>query len=231
MRLDGARPDEVERRAAEIAAPAPGTVRVHNEGETGQAISPTLQAQDAGAGARLFRNHALSGLWLARTLVRRRRRREPRHGGGNWGIRPSRRCWRGGANGRRSSKKWERSWSAAASTPAGRGVAPLPPPLAPRVEWPELVRGDESRHAAALARTVAAAAEARDRGLLGELTALRLVRAAAERLGVTFDPAAELSPPRRQGAQPSPKARRSAAPAASTAARASSENPGAWKKA
>ena len=199
VRLDGARPDEVERRAAEIAAPAPGTVRVHNEGETWQAISPTLQAQDAGAGARLFRNHALSGLgW-------------PEHWFGGGGDVNRATAAEMGDPAFKTLLARRREWTAILEEvgalvvrrrldPAGRGaaplpdgVAPLPPPLAPRVEWPELVRGDESRHAAALARTVAAAAEARDRGLLGELTALRLVRAAAERLGVTFDPAAELA--------------------------------------
>ena len=190
VRLDGARPDEVERRAAEIAAPAPGTVRVHNEGETWQAISPALQAQDAGAGARLFRNHVLSGLgW-------------PEHWFGGGGDVNRATAAEMGDPAFKTLLARRREWTAILEEvgslvvrrridPAARGAAPLEARYTPRVEWPELVRGDESRHAAALARTVAAAAEARDRGMIGELTALRLVRAAAERLGVTFDPAAE----------------------------------------
>ena len=216
----------MERRAAEIAAPAPGTVRVHNEGETWQAISPTLQAQDAGAGARLFRNHALSGLgW-------------PEHWFGGGGDVNRATAAEMGDPAFKTLLARRREWTAILEEvgalvvrrrldPAGRGVAPLPPPLAPRVEWPELVarrrippRGGAGAHRGRGGRSPRPRAARRAHGAApgarGGRTAGRDVR--PRRRTRRGEGAGRL--------RLSPKARRSAAPAASTAARASSRTPG-----
>ena len=87
--------------------------------------------------------------------------------------------------------------------PAGKSMFDLDnpdPDLAPSVEWPEMVVRDASRHAAALAQTTGAVAVALDRGLLSEATALRLLRALAERLGVEFDVDQELEAARAETA-------------------------------
>lgn len=73
--------------------------------------------------------------------------------------------------------------------------------LTPAVEWPETAVRDAARHASALSEVAAAATAAADRGLLREETALKLIRAVAEPLGVAFDPASELVAAREEAAR------------------------------
>ena len=201
VRLDGAQPEEVARRAAEIAAPAPGTVRVHNESETWSAITPGLSSDDVDTSARLLRNHVLSGLgW-------------PEHWFGGGGDVNRATAAEMGDPAFKALAARQREWSAILEEvaacvirrrrdPSGR-TPPRPDPgpdLAPTVEWPEMVTRDESRHADALARVTGAVVPALDRGLMSELTALRLIRAVAERLGVAFDAEAELAAARAEAA-------------------------------
>jgi hypothetical protein len=65
--LKGATPDEVKKRAGEISAPPPGSVRVHNDAEEWKAETPELNAVDTSTGARLFRNHVLGGATMPET--------------------------------------------------------------------------------------------------------------------------------------------------------------------
>jgi hypothetical protein len=59
--LKGATPEEVQKRASQIHAPKPGSIRVHNDSEEWKAESPELGQYESAAGARLFRNHILGG--------------------------------------------------------------------------------------------------------------------------------------------------------------------------
>ena len=60
--VTGAKPEEIAERAAKVTAPAPGSVRVHNESENWAALAPELGGRDLGETSRLFRNHLLGGL-------------------------------------------------------------------------------------------------------------------------------------------------------------------------
>lgn len=62
--LKNANETEVTKRASEINAPAPGSVRVHNDSEEWNAVSPGLQTADTTEQARLLRNHSLGGATL-----------------------------------------------------------------------------------------------------------------------------------------------------------------------
>ena len=200
--LAGADEEAVAKRAAEISAPAPGNVRVHNDSETWQALAPQLGAHDAGEGARLYRNHILGvGAF-------------PEHWFGGGGDVNRATAAEMGDPGFKTLAMRQRLWTqilrcAAAHAirrrldPAGKSMFDLDnphPDLAPSVEWPEMVVRDASRHAAALAQTTGAVAVALDRGLLSEATALRLLRALAERLGVEFDVDQELEAARAETA-------------------------------
>ena len=193
VRLDGATEAEVRARAAEIAAPAPGTVRVHNESESWSAIAPTLNADQVDSSARLLRNHVLSGMgW-------------PEHWFGGGGDVNRATAAEMGDPAYKTLAARRREWSAILEEvascvirrrpdPSGRsGWAPPAADMTPSVEWPEMAARDESRHAQALSRVAGAVAAARDRRLMSDATALRLIRAVAERLGVSFDVDAELA--------------------------------------
>ncbi len=59
--MKGATPEEVLERARKIEAPKPGSVRVHNDAEVWQAVTPGLNAGDTDKIARMMRNQALGG--------------------------------------------------------------------------------------------------------------------------------------------------------------------------
>lgn len=200
--LAGADADDVARRAREIAAPAPGTVRVHNEAERWTALSPGLGGEDAGATARLLRNHMLSGFgW-------------PEHWFGGGGDVNRATAAEMGEPAFKSLAMRRREWTAILEEVAAYVVrrrldpsatsadgSDLGADLTPAVEWPETAVRDAARHASALSEVAAAATAAADRGLLREETALKLIRAVAEPLGVAFDPASELAAAREEAAR------------------------------
>lgn len=193
--LKGANKDEVERRAREIAAPAAGDTRVHNENEIWEAVTPDLKAEDAQVGARLFRNHVLGGLTL------------PEH-------------WFGGAaevnraTGDSMAEPTEKMFEVRQAlvglhlVEVGRFVLRahwglLEPDAEPSaaqakvlaelaVQWPEMTTKDTTRYAAALQQVVSATLLAITDGVLTHETALRLIAAIAEQLGVEIDPEAEM---------------------------------------
>ena len=198
--LTGANPDEVIKRANEIKAPEPGSVRVHNETEIWRAEAPDLKAFESGEAARLWRNHLLGGLAFP----------EHWYGGG------------GDVNRAAASEMGEPAFKALAmeqnlwseilcrlasfvvwrwQDPTGAS-APDPadpdPDLTPRAEWPELVDRDLTKHSMALQQTVSAGVLAIDRGLLSEETVTRMIASVAARLGVEIDPAAEMEKAREE---------------------------------
>ena len=198
--VTGANPEEVEERAAKVTAPAPGSVRVHNESEAWQALAPKLGGRDLGETSRLFRNHLLGGLAI------------PEHWFGGGGDVNRATAAEMGDPAFKTLKVRQRLWSEILRRAAGVALArrldptgstwpdPADPDLAISVEWPEMVVADASRHAAALAQTAGAVGLAIDRGLLTEATGLRLLAALAERLGVDIDVATELEAAREEAA-------------------------------
>lgn len=191
--LTGASPEEVEARAKKIAPPAPASVRVHNDAEKWETKSPSLQATDAAAGARLFRNHVLGGATI------------PEH-------------WYGGAEdvnrstGQSMAEPTEKmlemrqrqvgfiledigryvvrsQWDALDRELSESEAAVLD---TLRVEWPEMTAKDTTKYASALAQIVVAVASLLDDGLITRETALRLVATMAARLGVDIDVESEL---------------------------------------
>jgi hypothetical protein len=191
--LAGASPDEVKTRAKEITAPKPGSVRVHNESETWSAQTPDLKAVDSAEGAKLFRNHVLGGATV------------PSH-------------WYGGGDdvnrstGESMSEPTEKmllmrqrtlgymltdigryvlrsAWQALDRELNAKEAKVLSTLTA---AWPEMTNKDITKYAAALMQIVSGIAGLLDEGLITRETALRLVTAVAERLGVEIDVDEEL---------------------------------------
>lgn len=192
--LTGASPDDVTARARQITAPKPGSVRVHNEAEAWEAKSPSLQAADSAEGARLFRNQVLGGATLP----------EHWYGGGGDVNR---------ATGESMAEPTEKMllmrqrvigymltdigryvvrshWDALDRELTAEEAATLGTLVA---AWPEMTSKDITKYAAALQQIVAAAAGLLADGLVTRETALRLVTAMAERLGVEIDASEELT--------------------------------------
>ncbi len=192
--IKGRDQDYVDKRAREITAPEPGSVRVHNDSEEWRPLSPALGSAESSENARLFRNNILSAATL------------PEHwfGGG------------GDVNRATAGEMGEPTFKVISMrqrqlghilSEVGtyvirqklrilygsdiEGVAD-PSIYKIKVEWPELTARDTSKYATALQQVVVAVGVASDRGLLGMETAVKLIGEMAERIGVTIDPAAEL---------------------------------------
>lgn len=191
--LTGATPDEVAARAKTISAPRPNSVRVHNEGETWKAEAPDLNAYDAAQAARLIRNHMLGGATV------------PEH-------------WYGGAedvNKSTGSSMTEptekmldmrrtligymlaqvgqyvvRSHWGVLDTELSAEQADTLGTIT--VQWPEMTSKDTTKYAAALQQAVASVLQLVAESLLTRETALRVVAALAQQLGVEIDVETEL---------------------------------------
>lgn len=200
--LQGATQEEVEARASRISAPKPGGVRIHNQAETWDAVTPDLKAADNAEAARLFRNHVLGGGTVP----------EHWYGGGGDVNRAT-----GDSMGEPTFKIFsmrQRFLGHMLETIGQYQIyrriyptGPLPDPadfdpaLRVRCDWPEMSPRDTTKYAAALQQVVASAAVAVDRGMLSEETGVMLVAAVAGRLGVDVDPKAELEAARAEGAK------------------------------
>jgi len=158
--MKGATGDQVKQRAKEIGPPKPNSVRVHNDAEEWNAVTPELQAGDTKEAARLFRNHMLGGAT------------SPEH-------------WHGGAddvNRATGDSMSEPTFKVLSSfqddvdstledlgifvinrrmDPSGGAVFIDPynpdPDFLPQCVWPELTARDTTKYAAALQQVVAAA--------------------------------------------------------------------------
>ena len=192
VKLTGATPDDVKKRAADIKRPGRNSVRVHNDQEEWQALAPDVNAADRAESARMFRNHSLGGATI------------PEHWFGGGGD-----VNRGAASemgepffklatARQTTLKYMLQeigsyvlWQRAKRS----GQVPDWGDEAWKVvaKFPEMVSKDVTKLAAALQSTVAACAAALGERLLTRATALQIIAIAAKRLEVDIDPEAELA--------------------------------------
>lgn len=190
--LKGATPEEVKKRAKEITAPRPGSVRVHNDSEEWKSETPDLKAADSAEGARLFRNHILGGSTIP----------EHWYGGASDVNRAS-----GDSMGEPTFKSFvmRQTYLGYMLEEIGRyvirqkeladsGREPdlFDPTYKISAQWPEMVARDTTKYAAALQQVAAALTIALDRNILTEETAARILENISGRLGVEFDAAEEI---------------------------------------
>ena len=193
VKLTGATPEEVATRAGQIGPPAPGSVRVHNDEEEWEAVTPDLKATDGAEGARLFRNHILGAATL------------PEHWfGGGGEVNRSTSESMGEPTFKLMSLRQQflgamltecgryqirqREWAT-----TGREPDLFDPVYQIEARFPEMIVKDTTKYAGALQQVVVACGLAIDKGLLSDRTALALIDAIAGRLGVGIDTEAELA--------------------------------------
>lgn len=191
--LKGATPEEVAKRAKEITAPKPGSVRVHNDSEAWTAETPDLKAADSSESARLFRNHILGGGTLP----------EHWYGGG------------GDVNRAAAAEMGDPTFKMFVMRQTYLGYMLetighyqirqielkekrrepdlMDPIYKIRVQWPEMVASDTTKYAAALVQVAQGVAMAIDRGLMTDETAVRIIENMSGRLGVEFDAEEEIT--------------------------------------
>lgn len=192
--LKGATPEEVEKRAKTIAVPRSGGVRVHNDAEQWDAVTPDLKSVDGSSFARLFRNHLMGGAALP----------EHWYGGGGDVNRataaemdaPTLKTF----TMRQTMLKYILvqlgSFVIRSRLKALYGSAPDqaadPAVYRCRAEFPEMASEDISRYATALAQVVAAVASAIREQLVTRRTGVGIIALVAARLGLDIDADAEL---------------------------------------
>jgi hypothetical protein len=189
--ITGADDTKIKQKAREIKPPTPGSVRVHNDSEKWQAVSPEIGAYESAAAGRLFRNHVLGGATI------------PEHwfGGGGDVNRAT-----GDSMGEPTFKAFSmrQRFLKHMLESVGRYVirqkliAETGEPdwwdarLACEAVFPEMTARDTTKYAAALTQVVTAVNMAIDAGRMSEETGVAMIAAVAGRLGVEIDPEAEL---------------------------------------
>lgn len=184
--LKGSNSEDVAKRALEIAPPAPNSVRVHNDSETWNAITPDIKSADTSESARLLRNHVLGGATLP----------EHWYGGGGDVNRATGESMGDPAfkmmSMRQRTIKYMleqiarfaiRQWALKNQRTVDLGNGDL----LPSAVFPEMIARDTTRYAAALQQVVVAAGMAVERGLISRKLALRMIAAVASQLGVEID--------------------------------------------
>ncbi|AMO36730.1 hypothetical protein AC731_007105 [Thauera humireducens] len=194
--ITGADDTKIKQKAREIKPPTPGSVRVHNDSEKWQAVSPEIGAYESAAAGRLFRNHVLGGATI------------PEHwfGGGGDVNRAT-----GDSMGEPTFKAFSmrQRFLKHMLESVGRYVirqkliAETGEPdwwderLGCEAVFPEMTARDTTKYAAALTQVVTAVNSAIDAGRMSDETGVALIAAVAGRLGVEIDPEAELTAARK----------------------------------
>ncbi len=184
--LKGANDDAVKQRAREIAPPSPNSVRVHNDSETWNAVTPDIKSGDTSESARLLRNHVLGGATLP----------EHWYGGGGDVNRATGESMGDPAfkvmSMRQRTIKYMleviarfaiRQWAIKNQRSVDLGDGDF----LPSAVFPEMIARDTTRYATALQQVVVAAAMAVERGFISRKLALRMIAAVASQLGVDID--------------------------------------------
>ena len=186
------------KRAKEITAPKPGSVRVHNDSETWTTETPEFKSADSAETAKTLRNHSLGGATI------------PEH-------------WFGGASdvnratgdsmGEPTFKMFimRQTFIGYMLVTMGRYVIRkreiansnrepdlFDPIYKISAQFPEMVARDTTKYASALQQVASALTIALDRGILSEETAVRMLENISGRLGVEFDAATELAAARKE---------------------------------
>lgn len=197
--LKGATEETVKARAAEIDVPTSGGVRVHNDAETWEAVTPDIQAGNGAEASRLFRNHILGGMSLP----------EHWYGGG------------GDVNRNTASSMDETTEKVMAMRQQvwkyilemvgqyqvnmrlqaifGEGFDFTDPDYEVQAEFPEIATKDTTAYASALQQVIIGASAAVTQGLLSQESAVAIIAFVATRLGVPIDAAEELERVREMG--------------------------------
>lgn len=200
VELTGANQDEVDRRAAKMSPPAPGSMRVHNESEKWNAVTPELQAADGNVAARLFRNHILGGMtipehWFGGAADVNRATGESM-AEPTQKIFEMRQAFLGHALVEVATYVLRAHWGVLedeALTPEQKAIV-----RGLGVEWPEMTTKDTSKYASAIGAVVSAVTTSIDAGLMTDETALAVIAVLAAQLGVDIDPVEELKKAREQ---------------------------------
>ncbi len=192
--LKGADAATVIQRAKEIQAPAPNSVRVHNDSETWAAVSPNLATYEAAAGARLFRNHILGSRTLPPTWFADGEDANKSNSQGmaepTERVLESRQTYLGYAIAETMRYVLRSAWNALDRDVTEDEQAILD---TVRVDWPSLTAKDTTKYSSAFQQTVAAGAQAIAEGLLTRETVVALLASLASQLGVEIDADAELA--------------------------------------
>lgn len=197
--LTGATEAQVKERASQISPPSPMSIRVHNDAEKWDAISPKLESADASETLRVIRNEVLGGGSIP----------EHWYGGGGDVNRataaemdePTYKVFR------RRQLLWQAILEAEArhvirSHLVASGRSPvIPDDMLPKADFPAMQSVDVARYAQALAQLVGAVASAIQAGLLTEETGVALIASVAEKFGIEIDPVEELKKAQKQKAK------------------------------
>ncbi len=188
--LRGATEETVKKRASEIEVPSSGGVRVHNDAETWQAVTPDLQAANGAENARTVRNHILGGSTL------------PEHWYGGGGDVNRSTAGEMGEPTFKTFKFRQTEWKHILETVCFYAVysrlektGNIPEDLRdyrPVAQFPELTHRDTSVYAAALQQTVVAVGIAVEKGMMTEETAVSVIGSMISRIGIEIDPVEEL---------------------------------------
>ncbi|MCJ9428555.1 phage portal protein [Kordiimonas marina] len=190
--INGATQEDIDARAKQIDAPPAGGVRVHNENEVWDVVTPDLKSVDTDSLARLFRNHILGSVTVP----------EHWYGGGGDVNR---------ATGESMNEPTFKIFSMRQQTwkfileevltfvvrqrlIAILGDDPKVPweDYLPTIDFPEMSAKDISKYATAFTQIVSGVMIALDKGLITDTLALVLLSSIAKRLGVDIDPSVEL---------------------------------------
>ena len=182
--------ETVKKRASEIEVPSSGGVRVHNDAETWQAVTPDLQAANGAENARTVRNHILGGSTL------------PEHWYGGGGDVNRSTAGEMGEPTFKTFKFRQTEWKHILETICFYAVysrlektGKIPEDLRdyrPVAQFPELTHRDTSVYAAALQQTVVAVGIAVEKGMMTEETAVSVIGSMISRIGIEINPAEEL---------------------------------------
>ncbi len=193
LMLKNADENAVKKRASEFVLPSSGGAYVHNDSETLEPKTPKLEAADTSSGARLLRNHILSGASL------------PEHWFGGGGDVNRATAGEMGAPTFKVLAMRQRVWKhilesmaryvmlvAARRDGKARELDFSKPELVPSAIFPELVADDVAKNASALQQVVGACGVALAAGLLTKKTCVLLIASAAVTLGIEIDAEKEL---------------------------------------
>lgn len=193
VEIKGATPEQVLERAKTITAPAPNSVRVHNDQESWSAEAPNLNSADTSNTGRLLRNHILGGGTI------------PEHWfGGGGDVNRAAASEMGEPTFKVFSMRQKKvrhilseicTYVLRQESLAVLGVEPDEDDPAYEVDviFPEMTARDTSKYASALQQVIVAVGIAVDKKLLTEDTGLALIGTVAGRLGIEIDVVAELN--------------------------------------